>query len=222
MKRRAECRRCDCRHQVLLRSVAVPDEPITTTSVALVMWTAAWSQFIELADPIARIHMPNLCDFFKVIGREAVQLMGATCVGHHQYLQQGSPVGDTTGDLNRTEILNEIRNQMTRIARWRCELSVLQANAVDRCLGALAASGENLYDYIPELFIQSITDLSTSMNAAINDQLTQMYATSVPLRTITVEPSGGSSGTASTMEQAYRAYRDSVRSAQSTSLEDFT
>lgn len=56
-------------------------EPITNTAVAVVMWTAAWQQLLELADPITRLYLPNLREFFHMVGTEAVQLMGATAVG---------------------------------------------------------------------------------------------------------------------------------------------
>eukprot|EP00435_Cladocopium_sp_Y103_P037124 s3328_g9.t1 len=67
-----------CRHHVYLRTIAQGDEPITNTSVAVVMWAAACSQYLEL---------PTLCTFIRYMMTESVQLMGATTIGHDDYLQ---------------------------------------------------------------------------------------------------------------------------------------
>ena len=85
-----------CRHHVYLRTVTIRDEPI---AVAVVMWTAAWQQLLELADPINRLYLPNLREFFHMVGTEAVQLMGATAAGHDEYLQQGAVVNETAADI---------------------------------------------------------------------------------------------------------------------------
>ena len=200
-----------CRHHVYLRTVAVGDEPITSTAVAVVMWTAAWCQFVELCDPIPRLHMPNLCAFMHQMEIEAVQLMGATAVGHDEYLQQSAVIGETVAEIDRASIIDELRNNIHRIARWRCELNVIRANAVDRCIGALGATGENLYDFVPELFVQIMSDLSTNINSAINDQLLRQSNSVIPLTSPLIYPTGGSSGTAATLEQAYDAYRNRMR-----------
>ena len=200
-----------CRHHVYLRTVAVGDEPITSTAVAVVMWTAAWCQFVELCDPIPRLHMPNLCAFMHQMEIEAVQLMGATAVGHDEYLQQSAVISETVAEIDRASIIDELRNNIHRIARWRCELNVIQANAVDRCIGALGATGENLYDFVPELYVQIMSDLSTNINSAINDQLLRQSNSVIPLTSPLIYPTGGSSGTAATLEQAYDAYRNRMR-----------
>jgi hypothetical protein len=101
-----------CRHHVYLRTVAVGDEPITSTAVAVVMWTAAWCQFVELCDPIPRLHMPNLCAFMHQMEIEAVQLMGATAVGHDEYLQQSAVIGETVAEIDRASIIDELRNNL--------------------------------------------------------------------------------------------------------------
>ena len=46
-----------CRRHVYLRTVAVADERITNTAVAIVMWTSSWQhlmwqQHLQLADPV--------------------------------------------------------------------------------------------------------------------------------------------------------------------------
>lgn len=72
-------------------------------------------------------------------------------MGHDEYLQQGAVISETVADIDRATIIEEIRRNTHRVAKWRCELNVIQANAVDRCIGALGATGENLYDFVPEL-----------------------------------------------------------------------
>lgn len=210
-----------CRHHVYLRTVAVGDEPITSTAVAVVMWVAAWRQFVELSDPIPRLHIPNLCAFLHQMEIEAVQLMGATAVGHEDYLQQGAVISETVAEIDRASIIEEIRRNTHRVAKWRCELNVIQANAVDRCIGALGATGENLYDFVPELFVQIRSDLSTNINAAINDQLLQQSNSVIPMTSPVIYPTGGSSGTAATLEQAYNAYRNRVRTEAEIARDSF-
>eukprot|EP00435_Cladocopium_sp_Y103_P039100 s3328_g10.t1 len=58
--------------------------------------------------------------------------------------------------MDRSRFLEKIRSQTDRIAQYRVDMDVVRANAFDRTLGALAATAENLYDFVPELFDQPI------------------------------------------------------------------
>ena len=85
-------------------------------------------------------------------------------------------VSETAAQLDRAQILDEVRTHTHRIARWRCDLDVVKANMFDRILGgALAATAENLYDFVPELFVQSLCDLGTGIN-----QSTKCCSSSTP------------------------------------------
>ena len=65
-----------CRHHVFLRTL---DEPITNTAVAIVLWTSAWQQFVQLADPVTRLDLPSLGEFFHLMAVEA-----GTAAGCHR------------------------------------------------------------------------------------------------------------------------------------------
>ena len=128
--------------------------------------------------------------------------MGATAIGHDDHLHQGAAVGETAAELNRAKIINRIRTHTIRADRWRCDLKVTLANKVDRCLGAMGATNETLCDFIPEPFVQVMSDRSTSINAAINDQLMRMNSMS------------GSDGAAAIQEQSFNTYRNQLRAQQ--------
>eukprot|EP00435_Cladocopium_sp_Y103_P061785 s29_g23.t1 len=208
-----------CRHHVYLRTVAVGDEPLTNTAIAIVMWTSTWQQFLDISQPVSRIHLPCLASFTHHMHTEGIQLMGATTVGHDEYLQQGCIVSEVAAELDRQQILEEFRAATPRLAQWRADLDIVRANMVDRLLGALAATAENMYDFVPELFIQSLCDLSTHLNSMINEVLQIRSTYAVPERVHNLEPTGGSDGRASTREQTHMAYMNRVRASQTEALE---
>jgi len=211
-----------CRHHVFLRTVAHGDEPVTNTAVAITVWAATWHQFVLLTDPVSRLHLPRLCDFVHHMLTESVQLMGATTVGHDDYLQQGCLVNEVAAAIDRGYIMDELRAQTPRLARLRADMDVLRANNFDRVLGALAACAENLYDFVPELFVQSLCDLTTGLNAAINDLLQVRSSLAVPQRITTIAPTGGSDGRAATMEEAYNSYRNRLRESEESARDGFS
>eukprot|EP00435_Cladocopium_sp_Y103_P068347 s87_g31.t1 len=79
------------------------------------MWAAAWSQFLGLIDPIARLHLPTSVTFMRFMLTKAVQLMGATTIGHDGYLQQGCVVNETVAEMDRSCLQEEIRAQIGMI-----------------------------------------------------------------------------------------------------------
>ena len=123
-------------------------------------------------------------------------------MGQDDHLRQGTIVSETAAHLDRAQMLDELRVNTHRIARWRCDLDVVKANMFDWTLGAFAATAENLYDFVPELFVQSLCDLGTGTNSAVTEMLQQQASLAVPQRILTIEPTGGSDGTAVTPEQA--------------------
>jgi hypothetical protein len=67
-----------------------------------------------------------------------------------------------------------------------------------------------------------LCDLTTGLNAAINDLLQVRSSLAVPQRITTIAPTGGSDGRAATMEEAYNSYRNRLRESEESARDGFS
>ena len=84
------------------------------------------------------------------------------------------------------------------MAAWRGDMATQAGLTFDRMMQAIIISGEQLYDWVPEDGVQSLSDHITALNNSICERLRHLASVaSVPQHVPLPVPSGGSDGRAS-------------------------
>ena len=183
------------RHTALRRSM-VAHEDLSSVYVSFSMWAQCIRAF---SDHVSQaVHLPELDTFAHILCYHAAEHIGADGLREFHLADQQLHTDPIEVRESRLTLFREFVDNRMALANWRCDMDTNKGLTFDRFMQAIIICCEQLYDWVPEDGIQSISDHMTSLNNAICEKLRTIAASStLAAQSPTPVPSGGSDGRAS-------------------------